>query len=438
MSVEKLMDIARKYCDEVEIYKLDYTTDSISFENGRLKDIESKIQSGISLRIIKDEKLGFAYTKNIIDPEEFVRNALNSLKGEVEVKFSFPTTKNPLQIYTYNPSIENLSNTSIVEECNRISEILADETKTQINVGSEKNIVNIRIMNSSGTDISTKISSYSCYASAMYPSSYSSISRLIIDKSFKEFSQEDLEYIINLFNSSQREVKPKSGKMKVLFLSNTMYVLIWRLIYATSGKSIYERTSPLIDKLEEKIFDSSLTIYDDPLNDNYPNARSFDDEGVLCTYFPIVENGILKNFYFDLYYGTKMGKDSTGHGFKTTQWGGEVIGIRPNPSLEHLFIKPGDKSFFDILKSIDKGIIVANALGAHSGNIPNGDFSIGLSPGLYVENGEIVGHVKDAMVAGNIYEVMKNVISIENKVYPFIMGTFPSILFGDVNVVVKE
>lgn len=50
---------------------------------------------------------------------------------------------------------------------------------------------------------------------------------------------------------------------------------------------------------------------------------------------------------------------------------------------------------------------MAGALGAHSGNIPNGDFSIGLSPGLYVENGEIVGHVKDSMVAGNIYEVMK-------------------------------
>jgi hypothetical protein len=43
-------------------------------------------------------------------------------------------------------------------------------------------------------------------------------------------------------------------------------------------------------------------------------------------------------------------------------------------------------------------------MGAHSGNILNGDFSIGLSPGLYVERGEILGQVKNVMVAGNIFD----------------------------------
>jgi len=52
--------------------------------------------------------------------------------------------------------------------------------------------------------------------------------------------------------------------------------------------------------------------------------------------------------------------------------------------------------------------------GAHSGNILNGDYSVGLCPGLYVENGEIMGHVKDAMVAGNIFETLKEVIDIED------------------------
>lgn len=434
--LEKLMDIAKKYSEEAEIYEVNYTSDGFSFENGRLKDIDSTIQSGISLRIIKDGKLGFAYTKNLMDPEDLVKNALDSLRGEVEGKFSFPSSRDTMKVNTYDPSIEDLNNSRLVEECNRIFEILSENTKTQINVGAIKSIVDIKLINSNGTDLSTKISKYQSYAFAMYEGSYASIGRVISDKKFKEFSKEDFDYIINLFNSSKREVKTKSGRIKTLFLSNSIYVLIWRLIYATNGKYIYQKTSPLINKIGEKIFDSSLTIYDDPLNDSFPDARSFDDEGVPCRYLPIVENGILKNFYYDLYYGEKLNVNSTGHGYKT--WEREVVRAIPSPSLEHLFIKPGDKSLRDLIKSMDRGIIIAEVLGAHSGNIPNGDFSIGLSPGLYVENGEIVGHIKDAMVAGNIYDVMKNVIGIEDRVYPSFMGTFPSILFDNVNFAIKE
>jgi len=436
--LDKLIDMAKKYTDEVEIYQIDYSVSNISFENGSLKDIESSIQSGISLRIIKDGKLGFSYTKNLIDPEILIQNAIHSLKGDVKVEFSFPERKDIKILNTYDPEIENLTNTQMVEEGKRISEILSQKTGTQINVGLHKAVTNLRILNSKGVDYSVKTSVYYSHAEAMYPGSYSAIFRLVLDKKFKEFSQEDIDYITFLYNNSKKEVKPKGGKMKVLFLPSTMYVLIWRLIFATNGKNVYEKTTPLLGKLGEKIFDTSITIYDDPLNDNLPNARSFDDEGVECKLLPIVEKGILKNFYYDLYYAGKMATNSTGHGYRVGDWGQESIRVRPSPSLEHLYMQTGDKNFYDLIKLIDKGIIVAGALGAHSGNIPNGDFSIGLSPGLYVEKGEIVGHVKDSMVAGNIYEVMKNVVGIENRAYVYNMGIFPSVLFDNVSVAIKE
>ncbi|MFN3410847.1 MAG: metallopeptidase TldD-related protein, partial [Exilispira sp.] len=71
------------------------------------------------------------------------------------------------------------------------------------------------------------------------------------------------------------------------------------------------------------------------------------------------------------------------------------------------------------------------------GNIQNGDFSIGLSPGIYVENGQIIGHIKDSMVAANIYDCLYKIIAIEDKVHFSIMGSFPAILFDDINVVIK-
>jgi PmbA protein len=64
--------------------------------------------------------------------------------------------------------------------------------------------------------------------------------------------------------------------------------------------------------------------------------------------------------------------------------------------------------------------------------------SIGLPPGLYIEGGEIVGHVKDAMVAGNIYETLKNVISIENTQHFGSGGRYPAVLVGDVNLATRR
>ncbi len=196
--------------------------------------------------------------------------------------------------------------------------------------------------------------------------------------------------------------------------------------------SIYQNISPVAGKIGEKIFDDKVSLSNNPLDDSIPGARAFDDEGTPCSLFPIVEKGVLKNFYYDLYFARKLKASPTGHGFRGS------ISSKPVPALNHLCISPGNASFYDLIRSIDRGIIIAGALGAHSGNIPNGDFSIGVSPALYVENGDIAGHVKDVMVAGNIYDVLKNVVAIENTVHPSFGGNFPAMLFDNVSVTIKK
>ena len=112
--------------------------------------------------------------------------------------------------------------------------------------------------------------------------------------------------------------------------------------------------------------------------------------------------------------------------------GGDVVSNKPAPTLANLTIAPGNDSLGDMIKNIKRGILLLGALGAHSGNIQNGDFSIGINPGLYIENGEIVGRVKDGMLAGNIYDVMKRVTAIEDKLHITHSGIFPAIAFDDV------
>ncbi|MEW6419721.1 MAG: metallopeptidase TldD-related protein, partial [Nitrospirota bacterium] len=244
----------------------------------------------------------------------------------------------------------------------------------------------------------------------------------------KKTPDEYLNYLVNTYNRSARKITPEKNKMKVLFLPETVYVLMWRLQSATNGLSLYQNISPVAEKIGEKIFDEKLSIFNEPLDDSLPGARAFDDEGTPCSRFPVIERGVLRNFYYDLYFAQKLKTSPTGHGFKGS------VSSKPVPSLSHLTILPGNTSFSDLIRSIDSGIIIADALGAHSGNIPNGDFSIGVSPALYIEKGEIVGNMKDVMVAGNIYDTLKNIVEIEDTLHPCFGGKFPSILFDNVNV----
>ena len=436
--MEKLLEMAKKVCDQAEVYSYEPSTSSVDFENAKLYDIESSIHAGVSLRIIKNGKLGFAYTRNILNRNEILQNALDSLKGKVEAKYDFPLTTEISNLKTYDSSIEDLTISRMVEELSRISEQFQAKTDAEISLYSYKNIEKIRVMNSKGTDINSKNGGFGFYLALIFPGGASSISRSQSYFTFKKTPQNLVNEMIEFYNRSKKVIEPKSGKMKVLWMPGSMHTLTWRILSGTSAKSIYEKISPIAEKIGEKIFNEKLTIHDAPLDDKYPWARAFDDEGVNCNPLSIIENGVLKSFYYDLNFAQKLDKKSTGHGYRTSRWGGEAIGIKPNPNLTHLQIKPGNASFSELLKFMDKGMIIEGAMGAHSGNIPNGDYSVGVSPGFYVENGEIIGRVKDAMVAGNVYDTLKNVVAIEDTLHPSWSGRFPAILCDDVSVATKK
>ncbi|MGB9719946.1 MAG: TldD/PmbA family protein [bacterium] len=423
--------------DQAEIYHYETILNVIDFQNGKLTELEGKIQSGYSLRIIKDHNIGFAYTKNLNNPELLLEGALSSLKAETKTNLRFPENKNKSKLKNYDPGIENVTNKVVVEECKKIIKTLKEKLDTKIDVriiyGTEK----IQIMNTNNSELSEVFSTYMLVCDVVFPNTAGGLYYLCRNKNFTPTSEVDLNNMIEMYQKALTERKIQSGKMKVLFLPTTLYALLWRLQSGTSGGNIYYKKSPLINKIGEKIFSEKLTIYEDPHNENYPFARAFDDEASPTKKLMIVEKGVLKNFYYDLFYADKMGVASTGNGYKGAMWGGEYAALKPIPALEHLIIEPGEKSLQEIIRSMDKGVIVAGVLGAHSGNIPNGDFSIGIDPCLYVENGEILGRAKNTMIAGNIYDVMKNVVEIENKLHPTYMAgkAIPAILFDDIMVV---
>lgn len=160
---------------------------------------------------------------------------------------------------------------------------------------------------------------------------------------------------------------------------------------------------------------------------------SFDDEGVPTSNKVFIENGILKNFYYDIQTATEAKTESTGNGFR----GGLSS---PSPGISTLIFGEGDLSFEEMVESIEEGIIVDQVLGAGQGNTLAGEFSLNISLGFLVEKGKIVGRIKDCMIAGNTFDALNDVKAIEStpRWLPGGSRKFPAIMFNNMSVVSKK
>ena len=129
----------------------------------------------------------------------------------------------------------------------------------------------------------------------------------------------------------------------------------------------------------------------------------FDGEGVPHQKTPIIEKGILANFLYDNYSAKKEGKESTGNASRA--------GYLSTPGIDttNFHIMPGTKTADDMLKEVDDGLIIYYLQGAHSSNPVSGEFSVVATPAWKIKKGEIVHASRGVMLAGNIFEVLKNI-----------------------------
>ncbi len=433
--MDKLLKIAAAKGLKAEVYSIREKSLSMSKVNGAVSEVSASIQSGVSLRILKDGKLGFAYTKNLIDREELIANALSSLDAGVEALYDFPDAGSISISDDYDEAVEGMSFPEIRKNVEQVEELYGQMKEGVFEAAAGCGTSEMRILNTSGSDLRQKESTVYSMGQMIYPGTSSGIHNIFMGVSDAKPCVSDVNRTVDFFHSSLPEVEIGDSRMKVLFTPDSMYALTWRLGVASSAKSFYEKVSPLLNKVDSQVVSPLISLVSDPTVGR-TGRRFFDDEGIKTHRVPIFENGVFKTVYNNLDYASKMKTAPLGTGFRGGMWGGEKVAMSPAPSLSHATFSLGSKSFEEMLAMMDRGVILFGALGAHSGNILNGDLSIGLNPGLYVENGKVVGRVKDAMMAGNIYEMLSKAIAVENKpYYTDSMFDNPSILLEDISVV---
>ncbi len=161
------------------------------------------------------------------------------------------------------------------------------------------------------------------------------------------------------------------------------------------------------------------------------NTRPFDAEGVPTGRRVLIEDGVLKGYVLDLDSASKLGMEPTGNAVRS-------YSTSPRPSVNNMLILPGERSVDDMIKSMEHGIIVYGVIGGGQSNVLAGDFSVNVGLGFLIEDGEIVGRVKDTMIAGNFYELLKDgTFELSKEVEVVVNFSVPYLYINEMSVVTK-
>ena len=190
--------------------------------------------------------------------------------------------------------------------------------------------------------------------------------------------------------------KIKTQKAKVLFIPEMARSLIGHFKAAINGPNIYRKSSFLLDSLNTKIFPDFVSMIERPFLKKGLASAWYDNEGLATKEQSIVQNGNLNTFLLNSYSARKLAMQPTGH----------------SGGVHNLLVSSMDLNFDQMVKLMDKGLIVTEMMG-HGVNMITGDYSRGAS-GFWVENGEVQFFVQEITIAGNLKEMFANVIAIGN------------------------
>lgn len=418
-----------------ELYHLQTRTLPVEFRSGKLESIKSKELEGVALRVIDNGRLGFGTTTNVKDGHGLVDAALATAAFGEKASVAFPAQDDFPSVDTYDQAIVELSERDLVELGeDLIARLERASSEVDINLSINKVVETVKITNTSGLD--AKEERTSILLSVDIEKAREGDIFLLFEEAQASYLNElqvdrIANNLIQQLRWGERIVPTPSRSLPVVFSPAGAICLLLPLVVGFNGKSVFMGTSPLRGRIGETAFSTDLSIADDGTIPHGLRSSSFDDEGIPTAHTPLVSNGVIKRFVYDLRAAALAGVEPTGNGSRS--------GFRslPKVGMTNVTISTGTHSQDEIIAELDEGILVDSVLGLGQGNIISGQFSNNVAVAFKIEHGKIVGRVKNTMIAGNAYALLKEsliALGNERRCVHGMLNT-PTIAVDGVNVV---
>lgn len=421
---------------EYEVYYVDRESLSISVYKEEVEKYNLNNSAGLSFRGKFGDRIGYSYTE-ILD-EDAIEMLVKKAKENVlaiennDIQFIYEGDKEYKEISTYHEELEDipadkLINIAISMEkeakkyCNKVESF----SGCSVSYSSGK----YGIINSKGLNLSNKSNLLTAYVvpivkdlDKMYDGCGYVVAKSLNDVKPDKIAKMGVDEALSKIGGTSIA----SGNYKVIINNEAMVSLLSTFAGIFSGDAVQKGLSLLKDKEGEIIAADIVNLVDDPHLEDGLASVSFDDEGVATLKTYLIKNGKLNSLLHNLKTANKAGVKSTGNGFKSSY--ASPISVSPT----NFYIEPGIDSLEEMTKKINKGLIITDFAGLHSGaNSITGDFSLA-AKGFYIEDGIKTHPVEQITVAGNFFTLLNNIEEIGSDL------KFPMSSVGSPSIIIKE
>ena len=428
---------------EYELYYQAGSSTSVDTFQHSINEFTSSYSGGVCFRAIVNGKMGYASTEDLSAQQakavvaKAVDNAMNLEAEETVFLGEGGQEYEPLEDKSYDlPTTEELI-AKVLETTEKLyaaDAMAVDGCQTQGIIETSE----VAIYNSKGLDLhhSNKASGLIAVGVVSNGKEMSNDYQIKLGK-LDEINVDELvkKAVDGAKEKLGGEVAP-SGQYPVIFNTEAMCSLLGVYSGIFNSESAQKGLSKLAGREGEVIAAPCVTLIDDPFHCDNPEPMNFDAEGSPTHKKAVIENGVLNTLLYNLKTAAVAGKKTTGNASKAGY--DAPVGIRPFT----MYLQGGDMTEEELLQKAGNGVYITSLGGLHAGaNAISGDFSL-QSSGYMIENGVKTRYVKSFTVAGNFYELLKNITALaDNCRLPRAMGstTFgaPSVLVDGLSVAGK-
>jgi TldD protein len=416
---ERLTGEALKGADDGELFLEYRQSESIMFDDGRVKSASFDTAQGFGLRAVSGEATGYAHASELSEAAlgravDTVRAVIRSESGAAAVPLK-PTNRtlygdhNPLSLVPFEEKVALLAEmdayarsldprvkqvtASILGSWQAVQIIRADGER----VADIRPLVRLNVQVILEKDGRMEMGSHGMggrvpFAEYLKPETW----KPAVDEALRQAS-------VNM-----EAVAAPAGEMVVVLGPGWPGILLHEAIgHGLEGDFNRKKTSAFAGLMGERVASPGVTVVDDGTIPDRRGSLTIDDEGTPSDYTVLIEDGILKGYMQDRMNARLMGQTSTGNGRR------QSYAHMPMPRMTNTYMLAGDKDPAEILASVDKGLY-ATSFGGGQVDITNGKFVFTCTEAYKIENGKVGAPVKGATLIGAGPEALTKVSMVGN------------------------
>lgn len=411
------------HIDECEAVFVQKKIITVRITDSEIVEIKQNSDKNLGIRIINQKRISSAGTNNINDADKIVEQAFRSsaLQKPKEFWKSLPPE------FKGSSKIEKLYDKKLVEMS---STQAIDIAQTMINEASHSkvssvtgslNIVSeiVEIANTNGLSCSDKATYISGTINVDSEEGKVPVSGIgqASCRTLDAFLAESIgANAVEMCIGSINPQKPNADNYSIIFEPYSVGEIL-AFVFASNFnlKAYFDKKSCFSGKLNSKIAVEDFSVIDDAHAPEGIGSKIFDDEGVPTKTRPLIEKGVFRNLYSDLFNAYKEGKESSGNASRHGSPMGRSAEPIPVPAPHNIRVLGDGITKDEIIKDTKNGLLVGRLWYTYAVNPTRGDFSCTARSGVrIIENGEIKAPGTSVRIVHNLPVMLQNISAIGN------------------------